>query len=789
MNILVIRLSSLGDVALAGLLVRRLRDRFSDGRIDFLAKQAYAPLLTAMPELDNRLALEDVELPATLSAAHYDAVIDLQNNLRSRRLVRRLCPSRLLRYHRPRLNRFARIHFPRLRARLAIPPPVALDYLAVARPWGVTDDGNGVRFRPTDEGIAAAREHLERLAGECGWEPSAPLLIAAPGGRHATKIWPADRWARLLTNARAAGFGRVVLVGSVEDADLGRRIAADVGRVVANLCGRTSLDELIGLISLGAVLVSEDSGPLHIAEGMVTPVVAIFGPTVPEFGFAPFRAAGTTVQVDGLACRPCHPHGPERCPKGHFRCMLDIEPQAVLVAILQSCSIPKRLPPLKTAAGEERRGRFGLPGEVGGGWFRLYDALAPIGVAAARLAALFHYKLRTALNGRRGGVNRWQIEPFDARPSILLHVASRGEFEAVHPLIDRLLERGDCRLAVSFSSPSVEPAVTAMEGLWARGYLPLDLLGEQLRFLSRLEPSVILVSKHDFWPNMVRAAATLGIPFILLNANFHARSRRQWPPMKGFNRAFMAHLSAVWAVSEDDAARVRPLLTRRTELASVGDTRYDRALRRTEEGRPRFADLASALGRGPVIIAGSSWPPEERLIWPAFAAVAKRMPATKLVIVPHELTAPALSRNRAAASSVGMSLKLFSDWRGGPIAERALYVDEMGVLAGLYAVGWTAFVGGGFGKGVHSVLEPAAHGLPVTFGPNHHVAHEAGLLLKAGGGFIIKDAAALERLWMKWLDDPDAHRRAADAAKGVVASRAGATDRVLERLAPYITAL
>jgi 3-deoxy-D-manno-octulosonic-acid transferase len=433
-----------------------------------------------------------------------------------------------------------------------------------------------------------------------------------------------------------------------------------------------------------------------------------------------------------------------------------------------------------------RRSKWGLEGEVGGAWFDLYDSIVAVAGLGVRLAAPFHAKLRASLEGRKGGINRWRINSPDDRPSILIHVASRGEYESVCPLLDRLLLEGSCRVALSFSSPSVEKTILEREDLWACGYLPLDYYGEQLRFLTRLDPTVILISKHDIWPNMLRSAATLALPVILANANFHSRSRRRWPVLRSFNRHFLHSVAAVWTVSESDAARVKPLLSDHTELAVVGDTRYDQALHRAELGKQRFEALKKALGPGPVFVAGSCWPPEEAMIWPAFHAAIKKLSTAKLLLAPHELGDASFLRNKAEADSRGLGIKRLSEWAGEPISEPVIYLDSMGVLAEIYAVGWTAIVGGGFGKGVHSVLEPAAHGLPVAFGPHHHVSNEAGLLLEAGGGFMVEDAAGLEKLWLGWMDSSASYSAASKAALEVVLSRAGATDRVLERLQPFL---
>ncbi len=407
-------------------------------------------------------------------------------------------------------------------------------------------------------------------------------------------------------------------------------------------------------------------------------------------------------------------------------------------------------------------------------------------IGGARLIGLRNTKVRAAVDGRSAGIRSWVIGASDERRVALIHVASAGEFEGARPLIDRLIATGQARVAVSFSSPSALPVVESAKGLWAWGYLPMDLLPDQLRLLAALDPAVILIFKHDFWPNMIRAAAALRIPIGLINANFHARSRRSSFISASFHRSFMRYLDFVWTVSEADSERVRPLLTSRTELVAGGDTRYDRVLQRAEAGRRDFISLREALAASRVIVGGSTWPPDEEIIWSAFAELRRDYPDLKLLLVPHEPTAAALEHNLHAAKALGLEARLYSRWQEEAIAEPVMLVDRTGILAGLYSVGWAAYVGGGFGRGIHSVIEPAAHGLPVCFGPNYHVSHEAGLLLKNGGGCVFNNAHDLIDLWDGWLRDELSYRRAGQAALDLVKSHAGATDRLMTRLAEYL---
>ena len=420
----------------------------------------------------------------------------------------------------------------------------------------------------------------------------------------------------------------------------------------------------------------------------------------------------------------------------------------------------------------------------GGFWLTAYDVILPPAELMFRIGGLFSSKIKGSMKGRFQGFDGWTLGEPDERPCILIHTASRGEFEGALPLIERLIAENRYRVAVSFSSPSTVSAVKAVKGLWGYGYVAFDYLRDQLQFLQRIDPSAILIFKHDFWPNTLRAADVLNIPVLLVNANFHPNSKRFLPIVSSFNRRVIRSLRAIWTVSQGDMDRVEPIVDRHTDLRVMGDTRYDRVSQRAKEGKDKFGLLKSALGAGPVIVLGSSWQPDEKICYNAFSAIRKEHPSAKMIIVPHEPGEDALQRNRELAKHYGFSTLLYSDWvtEGKIINEDVLLLDQMGLLAGLYSVGWCAHVGGVFGVGVHSVIEPAAHGIPVTFGPNHYVSHEATLLLEAKGGYAVRTANDIEKLWRLWLDDTSAYQATATAADQVVKSREGATNRLLEWL-------
>jgi len=185
------------------------------------------------------------------------------------------------------------------------------------------------------------RTEDETVAGELGID--GPFVALAPGSIWGSKRWP--YYAELAT--RLAERIGVVIVGSADDADLGNEIqgAAEGGtgrQRIVNACGRLSLRQSAALIGRAELLVTNDSAPLHLATAMGTPIVALFGPTVTEFGFGPLRPGDVVLGMDGLLCRPCSPHGPPECPLGHHRCMRDLTAVAVVRAIEDMGALRRR---------------------------------------------------------------------------------------------------------------------------------------------------------------------------------------------------------------------------------------------------------------------------------------------------------------------------------------------------------------------------------------------------------------------------------------------------------------
>jgi heptosyltransferase-2 len=241
-----------------------------------------------------------------------------------------------LRYCKHRFRRWLFVQF-KLSTMLAI-PPVYARYLQAAETLGVKDDGAGPElfWQPQHE------EEANTILRQAGWQPEQELIGLAPGAGFFTKRWPVEYFAQLAGEIpRLYPEAGVAVLGGPQDAEFGRFIAARAGHHVLDLTGGSTLLVSAAVIKRCRFLVANDSGLMHVAEAVRTPLLALFGSTTRELGFYPQLPTSRVLENTALACRPCSHLGHRICPRGHFRCMREITPERVLHEIQQSWTISK----------------------------------------------------------------------------------------------------------------------------------------------------------------------------------------------------------------------------------------------------------------------------------------------------------------------------------------------------------------------------------------------------------------------------------------------------------------
>ena len=265
--------------------------------------------------------------------------------------------------------------------------------------------------------------------------------------------------------------------------------------------------------------------------------------------------------------------------------------------------------------------------------------------------------------------------------------------------------------------------------------------------------------------------------------------RARWPA-RVLLRSTWGRLSLACAVTEADAAGFVRLGVEKAAVRVTGDPGIDSATGRAEEADPEAPYLAPfhEVPR-PTVVAGSTWPEDEAVLIPAIAEVRRAVPEVRVIVAPHEPDAEAVGGLLSRLQALGWKCRPLSavESRGSPGDAAAIVVDRVGVLAQLYTVADVAYVGGGFGtSGLHSVLEPAAAGVPVVFGPRHERAPAAAGLIAAGGGRAVRDAEALAAILSAWLRDEAAQRDTGARATAYIDSHSGAADRTAALLDPLL---
>lgn len=415
-----------------------------------------------------------------------------------------------------------------------------------------------------------------------------------------------------------------------------------------------------------------------------------------------------------------------------------------------------------------------------------YDAAGQLARALAAVAPASDAKVLRALRARRGIRARyaaWATAHRDASRQLLwMHAPSVGEGLQARPVLQLArARRPDAQLAYTFFSPSAASFARGLDVDFT-DYLPFDTEGEAHAALDSLRPQALVFSKLDVWPCLARVASSRGVALGLISATLAERSSRRRGVAARLLADAYARLDAVGAIDERDAARLVELGVRRDVLTVTGDTRYDQVWARVQ-AVDRTAGFVAALSSDrPTVVAGSTWPADERPLLAAWEVVRQRIPAARLIIAPHEPTPAHLAPVERWASSAGLALaRLSAD--EAPTADVVL-VDRVGVLGELYALADAAYVGGGFhAAGLHSVLEPAAFGVPVLFGPRFANSRDAELLIAAGGGATEATAASLAARLIEWLTKSDGRTQAGGAARELVRRGLGAAERSWELVA------
>lgn len=400
-----------------------------------------------------------------------------------------------------------------------------------------------------------------------------------------------------------------------------------------------------------------------------------------------------------------------------------------------------------------------------------------------RLAALFgHRNARLMVQG-------WPL-PTAHRPLttdhcplttdhwVWFHAASLGEFEQARPVLEAYRQRHpDTKVLLTFFSPSGYEVRKNYPLADRVAYLPMDTPRNARRLLDAYRPVAAFFVKYEFWYNYLRELRRRQIPTYLFSAIFRPEQYFFRPYGRWFLKQIRLCYRHIFVQNEESLQ----LLARHGINATLaGDTRFDRVHQIAQAAEPDAVVEHFLQGHnGPVLVAGSTWPPDEQLL--ARLHECKEWFPSRIIIAPHEIHEEHLRSIEALFPDSIRYSQLKQSSNQTVKQPQTLIIDNIGILSKLYRYATVAYIGGGFGVGIHNILEAVTYGKPVVFGPNHHKFQEAHDIIDLGGGMTVDEHPDVSLL-RKWFTDVDVYHAASDACMQLMRRNLGSTDIILHTI-------
>jgi 3-deoxy-D-manno-octulosonic-acid transferase len=392
---------------------------------------------------------------------------------------------------------------------------------------------------------------------------------------------------------------------------------------------------------------------------------------------------------------------------------------------------------------------------------------------AIMLGAFFNSKINRMRKGQKEAITilKKNIEK-DSR-YIWVHSASLGEFEQGRPLIEKLkAEHPDCKILLTFFSPSGYEVRKNYDQADVICYLPMDTPRNAYRFIKHANIEMAIFIKYEFWGNYLKFLHKKKIPVYLVSAIFRPQ-QLFFKKYGGWYRGLLKYFSHLFVQDEKSAELLRGIGISNVSVA--GDTRFDRVL--TIASQARDLPLTEIFCQDNfTMVAGSTWAKDEDIIIRHF----NQTPEMKLIIAPHVISREHIFE---ICSKLGRPFVLLSEANEATVQDAdCLIIDSIGLLSSIYRYGQIAYIGGGFGVGIHNTLEAAVFGIPVLFGPNYERFREAVELSKRGAAFPVANYEEYVSQIKTLMQDKTLLRKAGDRAYEYVYHNSGATEKVLAML-------
>ncbi len=391
-----------------------------------------------------------------------------------------------------------------------------------------------------------------------------------------------------------------------------------------------------------------------------------------------------------------------------------------------------------------------------------------------RAAARFNKKAAQRKEGLKDVFTRLSAAIDRSAPVIWIHAASLGEFEQGRPIIEAIkTSYPQYRILLTFFSPSGYEIRKNYAGVDWVFYLPTDTPRNAKRFVRIVKPEIAIFIKYEFWLNYLRQLAKAGTRTFLISAIFRPdQIFFKW--YAGTFRRGLKHFE--WLFVQNTESRLLLDTIGLHNTTATGDTRFDRVAAVADAAR-RIPAVESFAAGARVLVAGSTWPADEHIL----TEMIRRHPELKFIIVPHEIVEERIAQFVAKCPRPAVR---YTECDGGvdPSKYEVMVVDVIGILSSVYRYGSYAFIGGGFGVGIHNTLEAAAFGIPVAFGPNYHRFREACDLIAAGAATSIESADELDEWITRMEQNLPAWESGCELAQSYISQNKGATQKIIDHI-------
>ena len=414
----------------------------------------------------------------------------------------------------------------------------------------------------------------------------------------------------------------------------------------------------------------------------------------------------------------------------------------------------------------------------------LYNLSIWIYFLLIHIASPFNKKAKLWISGRKGifekiekKVKKDLLTGQTEENIIWFHCASLGEFEQGRPVIEKLGQYKEYKIILTFFSPSGYEVRHNYSGADYVFYLPIDTPANAKRFVSLIKPSAVFFVKYEFWFNYIREVKNNNIPFFVISANFR-RNQHFFAWYGGWFRKQLMGITHIFVQNKESQELLKRVGVEQVTVS--GDTRFDRVADIIKQVKD-FQLIRKFSEGSDVFIAGSSWQPDEEIIT---KLINSEKTNYKFIIAPHLVDKPHIA-SLIEMVKKGHVVRYSEADEENVMYAKVLIIDCIGILSHVYQYGKVAYIGGGFGSGIHNILEAATFGMPVIFGPKYHKFREAIDLIKAGGAFSISNEAQLLNIVLKFCNAPEYLQQTAVIAKNFVQSNIGATDIILKETEKY----